>query len=818
MTNNDFNSLVSIIIPVFNTEKYVEKAIESAISQKYKNIEVIIVDDASTDNSARIIEKYKRIDNRISVIVHAQNKGLGASRNDGIKHANGDYICFLDSDDYISDSLVQECLKVCEGSQLEILMYDATPLIEDGMDKHNINMCNYDRSEIIKNMSITDGYSFVTEYANNGGVLMSSCLMFINRDFLMNNGIIFMEREYYEDSKFHFDCMIHAKKISYISKKYYKRFYRDGSIMMSCLSKKNFISAFKVAQGMTTTFSKSINKKSDNTRWLSYLLLRIKSCINHVFSQVNSQNIAKCMEYYDSIIVMHCELIETLLEIFYVCKISQEDSLFNSLYELTYHVISAFDYLPVRITELIEKIRCYRQWYIYRTVSDLNLMEKKDAKVGIYGAGKYAEYIYNSFLREGGCVKADIIFIQSSCEKNGETFLGKRVVCIKDIKKENLDAIIVMSTKYNDEMIVAAKANYDGPIYSIYTLMGAAMDIHGEEDIDWLTRIYDISETSINEHTPRVVLLNTPEHNNIGDYMITEITKKLFGEYLPEKEVVYISQNQIEKNWASVCTEIRLNDFIIINGGGSLGMLWSSGKAILSILEKFRKNKIVIFPQTMYFADTALKDSWILRYQNAVKSCVDITICLREQISYGRAKEIFDEHTKIYIFPDVALMIPPQIFERERNGAIFALRNDIEGMTTDDDKERLKQILMGKFNSVRIGSMRYERNMFEKAGLAVIKRKLSEISSAELVVTDALHMVISCALTGTPCLAIDNLTGKVGGVYEWIKSLEYIHFFSAVEEAMEFDINHWDALGRKWHYSLDFSIQEKELMRLVENN
>lgn len=105
------NSLVSIIIPVYNVEKYLDRCIKSVISQSYDNLEIIIVDDGSTDNSSKICDNFTAIDDRIRVF-HKKNGGLGSARNYGFEHSSGNYILFLDSDDYIENDAVEKMINL----------------------------------------------------------------------------------------------------------------------------------------------------------------------------------------------------------------------------------------------------------------------------------------------------------------------------------------------------------------------------------------------------------------------------------------------------------------------------------------------------------------------------------------------------------------------------------------------------------------------------------------------------------------------------------------------------------------------------------
>lgn len=119
MCGNNMENLVTVIIPVYNSEKYLKKCIESVIEQKYKRLEIIIIDDGSTDKSAEICEEYLEKDSRIKFI-HQDNKGVSSARNAGIKIATGKYICFIDSDDYVDAEYISDMLRNLEQSNADL--------------------------------------------------------------------------------------------------------------------------------------------------------------------------------------------------------------------------------------------------------------------------------------------------------------------------------------------------------------------------------------------------------------------------------------------------------------------------------------------------------------------------------------------------------------------------------------------------------------------------------------------------------------------------------------------------------------------------
>ncbi len=130
---------VSIIVPVYNIEKYLGRCIESIVSQSYKDLEIILVDDGSTDNSGVMCEEYKNIDSRISVI-HKKNGGLSSARNEGIEKSTGSYVFFLDSDDYLAVDCIQKSISLCKENDADIAIVQMMYIAEDTNEEIKINI------------------------------------------------------------------------------------------------------------------------------------------------------------------------------------------------------------------------------------------------------------------------------------------------------------------------------------------------------------------------------------------------------------------------------------------------------------------------------------------------------------------------------------------------------------------------------------------------------------------------------------------------------------------------------------------------------
>ena len=126
--------LISVIIPVYNVEKYVQKCLDSVTNQSYHNLEIILVDDGSTDSSGKICDTYAKKDERITVI-HQKNQGLSEARNNGMKVAHGKYTTFIDSDDYIHQEMIMFLYKTLKQYQADIATCTATFVYENGACK-----------------------------------------------------------------------------------------------------------------------------------------------------------------------------------------------------------------------------------------------------------------------------------------------------------------------------------------------------------------------------------------------------------------------------------------------------------------------------------------------------------------------------------------------------------------------------------------------------------------------------------------------------------------------------------------------------------
>lgn len=236
---------VSIIIPVYNVEKYLEECLESAVNQNLKEIEIIAINDGSTDNSLSILEKYELKYNNFKVI-NQENKGLSAARNTGLTYCNGKYVYFLDSDDFIDINAMEYCYKEAEKYNLDILTFDAKVFFDDDYKNQQL-LENYDRTNKLSN-NIMSGEDFYI-YSNKRGAYKSPVwLNFYNRSYIEKNNLYFYDGIVHEDEIHTLISYILAERIKYVPKAFFYRRIRNNSIMTSPLSLKRIDGNYTVAE------------------------------------------------------------------------------------------------------------------------------------------------------------------------------------------------------------------------------------------------------------------------------------------------------------------------------------------------------------------------------------------------------------------------------------------------------------------------------------------------------------------------------------------------------------------------------------------
>lgn len=238
---------ISVIIPVYNVEKYLRECLDSVLVQTFEDFEIICINDASTDGSLKILEEYERCDSRIKIINNEKNIGLGLSRNKGIETACGKYIHFLDSDDWMEPNTYSKLYEILENNDLDFLKFIQKQYVET--DEHQIATLRFpediDGKVIcpVGDLRLFDLLEVVTP-------------VLYKRSFILDNGLKF-EPIIHEDTPFYLETLVKAERAMFVNYALYNYRVRSGSIMNKCLE--NFDKYLKWFDAM-----KQLSEKVDN--------------------------------------------------------------------------------------------------------------------------------------------------------------------------------------------------------------------------------------------------------------------------------------------------------------------------------------------------------------------------------------------------------------------------------------------------------------------------------------------------------------------------------------------------------------------------
>lgn len=217
---------LSIIVPVYNVEKYIERCLMSLLAQSFDCYEIIVVNDGTKDSSMKYVYTLQQNNDNV-LVVNRENGGLSAARNTGIHHARGEYLFFCDSDDAISTDCLPILYQEAKSKQLDMLLFDAILAYDEEpfvLQEQNF----YDRGDVTD--GILTGTEMLTELLRCGGYSASACLYLIRRELLFQNKIFFYEGIIHEDELFTPVALAVSQKVEHRNWTFYHRYIRPGSI------------------------------------------------------------------------------------------------------------------------------------------------------------------------------------------------------------------------------------------------------------------------------------------------------------------------------------------------------------------------------------------------------------------------------------------------------------------------------------------------------------------------------------------------------------------------------------------------------------
>lgn len=288
--------MISVIIPVYNTERYLEQCIKSVIVQSYKMFEILLVDDGSTDQCGKICDEFNALDNRI-IVIHQNNAGQSAARNAAIDYASGKYIFFLDSDDYLQEEALKQLLLTAEINDADFVYYNAQSFLEDESDG-NLKIINA-RANYLKKFQYrkANGCRQLVELMNHGEYCVCVWLHFFKREYLNQNVIRFMEGIIHEDNLFTAKAYLCDGITAYCYCNQYMRRFRSGSLMTS-LDKDSLVKKFRSNLIIFHEMDKMIKELKPESNAGKYIISQQVNCVSFAYSVLPRDEKRKQMFLY----------------------------------------------------------------------------------------------------------------------------------------------------------------------------------------------------------------------------------------------------------------------------------------------------------------------------------------------------------------------------------------------------------------------------------------------------------------------------------------------------------------------------------------
>lgn len=811
----DYLPKVSIIIPVYNCEKYIGECISSIVKQSINDIEIICVDDASSDHSVEIIREIQKQERRLKLFCLNENRGAGVCRNIALDNAHGEYIFFMDSDDLFPNANVLETIY---NAALEHKVYT-----------------------VAGNIKCFDIGNFEEQYDYSGQKFDSELLMqykeyvthptwgftrfLYNLECILENKIRFPELCYYEDPCFLVDYMEKHREFWCIPNTVY--LYRNDPSHHRQLDSSKIIDLLQAMKKILKKL-KQINLDMYYAEYHAFIVfLRDAQFVLNQKKEISAKKkavkiadeIFVQMEFYEDYPGVNKEEVFRTYEEFEKAKAEITSKFFGE-----------------KAKNLLKKNRLsYNFFYCLKdSISKIKISIIKKAKKTVKFLFKpfyqpvrhrYEEPLHyicnvcNSLKEANQEVKQSLLLLERTlhelslqqeefmkeiealkCEKTkhnvelGEikTFLQESI-SITTLNLSELKAKQGEITKYIDDLMSEqekiktaqedeekiATARYDETAKYIEVLMSGQEKIKtAQEDEKKIASIrFDLFGKGTNK---RVFLIGTPEHSNLGDAAITLGERTFIGRYYEEYAIVELSTYDFNRWYKDIASEIREDDIIFLQGGGNLGNRFLNEENVRrKVIQDFQSNPIVIFPQTIFFDDSE-EGKAELEISRKIYNChPNLTILLRGNKSFCMAKEYFP-NARLICCLDMALILKKD-YRFQRKGILLCLRdlNDESGLSRELYDNILSIVEKVDPEYIKTNNLYHNiptEDIHRDIRWEAVTAELKRFSSVSVVVTDRLHGLIFSMITSTPCVLLSAFNQKIPEFYEMVNGSNGIFF------------------------------------------
>ncbi len=391
---------VSIVIPVYGVEQYLEQCLDSVLTQSLEDIEIICVDDASPDRCPAILDDYEARYPQIRVFHLEKNRKQGYGRNLGIAEASGKYVYFLDSDDMIVPEAMKTLYDIAENEQLEGILFDAQAIYESQVLQDRYSETFIGRRKGTYPAEACEGQLLAGEMLDNKDWTVLVQRTFWQRAYLMNHSLFFPEDAIHEDQFFTTAAVLAARRIKYVPKPLFIRRFRDNSVVTTPAAPENFY-GYLISILHLLSFLRRENIKNHPVEMLMMHLFRHLDRLYPVFNQN-----ADPEEWFKD----------------------EESAKLYSFYRY------------------VQKTREWEKEYDEKIFESLN----RDMHIWIYGCGRIGKRLYQRLIRLGFCIKG---FIVTDPSGNPNEVYGVKVISLDEYQPAENEVVVVAMASDNHEEV-----------------------------------------------------------------------------------------------------------------------------------------------------------------------------------------------------------------------------------------------------------------------------------------------------------------------------------------------------------------------------
>lgn len=756
------DKLISIVVPVYNAEKWLGYCLNSIMAQTWPWFEAILVNDGSKDSSLEICNNYAALDDRFRVL-NVPNGGVSKARNLGISQAKGNYLVFVDSDDVVAPDMLEVMLEAAERTGIELVAGDMSMVDFSQPENNRGLLCArwagegervYDkdafarnRMRLIFNTSLLEGpcaklYSMKLwrklELEFPPGLSLGEDFVTNMKYYAACNGIVFLNRTvYYYNNESQSNSLTHQ---------YRKDLFETKMYLIERL--REFIGP---------------QEEMDPDEWscyCSYVACTGFKCLAAVVSderfatqEARLEEVRKIVD--DPLFREGCARNSWIPDEF----VAARKAVLDGDAEKTLHILQTpTPQLVQKKRELEEKVQAKKAGF---KTGCKHVLQK--VLYPLQRLNRYINRLQTQELQNQ---------LQNMAVHSQKLQLDASLSMAHERQKADFESWMTEVLDRKSQEHAEELANLQQTLDQFRPVLSAADTLEQlKSDVEMVrgalwneTKTFEQQQVMELRQKKKSLMLATAEHQNIGDAAIDLAEQNLLLQYFPDYFQVEFSTYEMPNKYHFLQAIVNPSDILFINGGGNMGSLYREEEELhRRIVQDFPNNKIVILPQTIYFADTPEGQAELALSARVYNHHKDLTIFARGRESYDFACRHF-YNARVRLMADVVLALHRD-YGFDRSGVLLCLRGDGESVLAQQNQQILDTVQRID-PDVEIRTNIAEQDISRVDRAAVVNDELQRYARRRVVVTDRLHGMIFAAVTGTPCVVLDNATHKSRDFYE----------------------------------------------------